>query len=170
MADGHKPHPETDISGDTIEFAAIEPEAKRVCYELHSRLGVRVSQTLKSPIEIRVGQTTESSPLFLHNGQDFPELCAADGADPFHAWVLVQPDVMDEDPKRGWLVITEWTGIGRSETPQFRLGRDVSRKYHIMLGPEEIESCSFEILGSSKNPTRVLIGGDEQLCWYEFNI
>jgi hypothetical protein len=162
MAHGRKSHPETDASGDTIEFAAIELEQpERDCYEISNGTAVRVSPHFDGPIEIRVGQTTETSPLFLHHGYEFPDLLSeAEAAPGVYSYVLMQPDVMAEDPERGWLVITDWRGIGRSETPQFRLGPDISRKFHIMLGPflsPGRAEWQLEVLGSSKNPTKVLV-------------
>lgn len=160
-----KSHPETDTGGDTIEFAAIELEQpERVCYELRDGLGVQFSGgILDSPVEIRVGQTTESSPLFLHTGEDFPELCEQEGQEPYQACVLIQPDVFAKDPKLGWMVIAERTTVGRSDTPQFKLGREISRRGHISLGPsgipfgEGLAGPNFQIVGHSANPTKVIV-------------
>lgn len=160
-----KSHPETDPGGDTIEFAAIELEQPdRVCYELRDGLGVQFTHgILDSPVEIRVGQTAESSPLFVHTGDDFPELCEREGQEPYRSCVLMQPDVFAEDPKLGWMVIAKWTAVGRSDTPQFRLGRDISRRGHIALGPsgiplgEDLPGPNFQIVGRSANPTKVIV-------------
>jgi hypothetical protein len=164
MAHGHKRHPDTDTRGDTIEFAAVELEQpERVCYELRSGAGVHFNYGVESPVEIRIGQTTESSPLFVHPGTDFPELCEMEGREPELAYVLMQPDVFAEDPKLGRMVLHEWTAIGRSRTPQFRFGPDISRKTHIELGPTgrsatpEIPPPHFAIVGCSANPTKVIV-------------
>jgi hypothetical protein len=165
MAHGHKPHPETDINGDTIEFAAVELEQpERVCYELRNGTGVSLNYHLESPVEIRVGQTAESSPLFVHPGTDFPELCETEGQEPELSFVLLQPDVFADDPKRGWIVVSDWTAVGRKATPQFRLGRDVSRKDHIELGPGK-NARNFEIVGVSPNPTKVIVDSREHPLW-----
>jgi hypothetical protein len=57
-------------------------------------------------------------------------------------YILVQPDVLAKDPRRGWVPIGSpapenrgegWAGdlvyIGRQDTPQLRLGPDVSRRH-----------------------------------------
>jgi hypothetical protein len=164
VAHGPKPHPETDASGDTTEFDAVEVETpERVSYELRSGTGVRISRDFSSPIEIRVGQTAESSPLFVHQGTDFPDLCAAEGQEPHGAHVLIQPDVFENDPERGWMVISEWSDVGRQDTPQFKLGRDISRKGHVALGPTE--GNGFEIVGASANPTKVTVESREHRFW-----
>lgn len=172
MAHGPEPHPDTDTRGDTIEFAAIEQEQpERVCYELTDGVGVRLAFNFQSPVEIRAGLTTESSPLFLHRGEDWESLCGAVGTESFSPYVLIQPDVMAENPKRGWLVIDKFQPIGREITPQFRLGRDVRREEHFYLGPSEYPvSLTFEIIGASKNPTRVLVDrNDAPLRYYDLD-
>lgn len=166
MTHDHEPHPQTDVGGDTIEFAAIElDQPERICYEVSDGTAVRITDAFNVPVEIRLGQTTETSPLFLHPGDDFPELCEAAGAETATAQVLVQPDVMAENPAMGWMVITEWTRVGRSDTPQFRLGRDISRHEHITLGPNG--SGWVEIVGVSKNPTTVIVDRRYSLLNYE---
>lgn len=168
MTRDSEPHPDTDTRGDTIEFAAIEQEAPEfVCYEIGSGVGVRLTHLLEKPVEIRIGQTTETSPLFLHEGSDFPDLCEATDTTPALARVLVQPEVMCANPNNGWLVIDGWTSVGRAETPQFRLGGDISRKEHISLGPTA--DGHFEIVGVSPNPTMVFVERKFGLSNYELN-
>lgn len=157
MAREPEPHPETDQTGETIEFAAIELEQpERVSFEVSSGAGVSISRFFDRPIEIRIGQTTETSPLFLHQGRDFPELCEAAGVEPGLAYVLVQPEVMAGNSNAGWQVITDWASIGRSETPQFRLGDDIARREHISVS-QSAERGNLEIVGVSKNPTTVIV-------------
>ncbi len=157
MAHGSEPHPDTNVHGETAEFAAIEQEQpERVCLEVGSGLAVRFEYGPMAPVEIRLGQTAETSPLFLHDGHSYRELCEADGVDPGSAYILVQPDVMEENPDLGWLVLDSWQMVGREDTPQFRLGRDISRRGHIALGPVRGEQ-SFEIVGVSPNPTKVIL-------------
>jgi hypothetical protein len=158
MADGRKPHPETDISGETIEFEAIELKPKRVCYELSDGASIVLPARFRGPIELRVGQTGETSPLFLHRGYKYPELCEAAGfAHPptmRRMPVLIQPDVMAEDPDMGWEVCGDWIDLGRADTPQFRLGPDVSRSKHVQM---VWAGDGIEIRGNTKNPTRVIV-------------
>lgn len=157
MAHDSEPHPDTDIHGETIEFAAIEQEQpERICLEVSSGLAVRFEYGPWEPVEIRLGQTTETSPFFLHKGGSYRELCEADGVDHVSAYVLVQPEVMEENPELGWLVVNSWQMVGREVTPQFRFGRDISRRGHIALGPVRGED-SFEIVGASPNPTKVIL-------------
>lgn len=159
MARDSEPHPDTDVHGETIEFAAIEKEQpERVCFEISSGLAVRFEYRPHAPVEIRLGQTTETSPFFLHEGSEYPELCKAEGVEPALAHVLIQPDVMKENPELGWLVVDGWQGVGREETPQFRFGGDISRYGHIYLGPKRGED-DFEIVGVSPNPTKVIVKG-----------
>lgn len=157
MAHDSEPHPDTDVHGETIEFAAIEQEQpERVCLEISSGLAVRFEYRPHEPVEVRLGQTTETSPFFLHEGSEYPDLCKAKGIKPAFAHVLVQPDVMAKSPELGWLVIDGWQGVGREETPQFRFGCDISRRSHITLGPVRGEHF-FEIVGVSANPTKVIL-------------
>ncbi len=157
MAHDSEPHPDTDVHGETAEFAAIEQEQpERVCLEVSSGLAVRFEYGPVVPVEVRLGQTTETSPFFLHEGLSYPELCKAEGIEPISAHVLIQPDVMEKNPELGWLVVHSWQTVGREETPQFRLGRDISRRGHISLGPVAGEH-SFEIVGASPNPTKVIL-------------
>lgn len=157
MAHDSEPHPDTDVRSETIEFAAIEQEQpERVCLEVSAGLAVRFEYGPAVPVEIRLGQTAETSPFFLHEGGSYRELCEADGVDPGSAYVLVQPEVMEENPELGWVVFRSWQMVGREDTPQFRLGRDISRRGHIALGPVRGEH-SFEIVGVSPNPTKVIL-------------
>jgi hypothetical protein len=167
MTHGYEPCPDTDTDSDTIEFAAIEQvKPERICYEVSSGVGVRLTHFLDTPVEIRLGQTTETSPFFLHEGDDFPDLCEAEGVNSTtRACVLVQPNVMEKNSMSGWLVISEWTEIGRAEHPQFRLGRDISRRGHIALGP--VEGGAIEIVGTVPNPTKVLVESKYPLSYYE---
>ena len=167
MARGHKSHPDTDTRGDTIEFAAIELEKpERVCYELKDGTAFKFNDNnFNSPIEIRVGQTTESSPLFLHHAQDFPQLYESTGEDLGEAFVLIQPDVYEKNPKLGWMVVTKYTEIGRATSPQFRFGRDISRRGHIALSPPSMPDWRFEIIGCSSNPTKVIVDSREHRFW-----
>jgi hypothetical protein len=162
MADGHKAHPETDTSGDTTEFAAVEQAELHRVYELCNGVAVSLRESIRTPIEIRVGHTTDSSPLFLHSGRDFPELCQAEGVGPGEpAWVLIQPDVYERDPELGWMVVTLRTDaeIGRATDPQFRFGRDVSREHHFVLYPPAGGHSDFLIVGSK--PTKVIVDSRE---------
>ncbi|MGH7487787.1 MAG: hypothetical protein ACREMY_19625 [bacterium] len=162
MAREPEPHPETDQTGETIEFAVIEQEQpERLSFEVSGGTGVSLNPYFDRPIEVRIGQTTETSPLFVHRGEDFPELCEAAGAEPLRAYVLVQPDVMAANPNAGWKVIREWTHIGRANAPQFRFGGDIARKGHISLGPTKEPDEKFEIVGISKNPTTVIVDRHE---------
>jgi hypothetical protein len=156
MADGHTPHPETDITGETIEFEAIELERKHVCYELRNGASIVLPARFRGPIEVRVGQTT--SPLFLHRGYKHPELCEAVGVISASSKecmpVLIQPDVMAENSDMGWDAVCDYLSLGRVDTPQFRLGPDISRTKHIEMA---WAGDGIEIVGNSKNPTQVIV-------------
>src|SRR5690349_11104085 len=156
-------HPETDTSGDTTEFAAVEQaDSHKVSYELRDGAAVSLRGSIRTPIEIRAGQSAESSPLFLHDGSDFRELCKAEGVAPDEpAWVLIQPDVYEQDPQLGWEVITLRTDaeIGRATHPQFKFGRDVSREHHFVLYPPSQGHQDFLIVGSK--PIEVVVDSRE---------
>lgn len=162
-----KGHPETDTNSDTAEFAAIEAQQpEQVRYELKNGIGFKFSDAnFGSPIEIRVGQTTESSPLFLHRAQDFPQLHKSTEEDLGEVWILVQPDVYESNPSLGWLIVTGYVEIGRSTTPQFRFGRDISRRGHLALSPPSRHDPAFEIIGCSTNPTKVIVDSQEHRLW-----
>ncbi len=163
-------HPDTDTRGDTIEFAAVEPEQpERVTYEIHDGSGVSFHGDFVTPVEIRVGQMDESSPLFLHEGLDFPALLKAAGKEGARAWVLIQPDVFEKNSDLGWLVVTDYVEIGRATHPQFRFGRDISRRGHLALSPRSVPPKSdhntFDVIGASPNPTKVIVDGRQHPFW-----
>lgn len=165
MARKAEPHPETDLTGETIEFEPVPPpefvwvEANRADEViLWGGWGV-------DPVEIRLGQTTESSPLFLEQAgrHTHKDLCDAAGVDPDFALVVIQPDVMAEDPRRGWAVIPSGGKvlIGRAATPQFRLGNDVSRKGHLEIENKKVENDhEVRIANQSRNPIKVRVDRD----------
>jgi hypothetical protein len=122
---------------ETIEFDAIEgePDSERIEFELmltptdEGGASVEIKPDFKHPIELRFGRTAETSPCFLVHGSECPQL----GAE----YVLIQPDVIAKDPRKGWEPIggtpvdrfgTAYIGRGE-ETPQLRLGPDVSRHH-----------------------------------------
>jgi hypothetical protein len=125
--EGHAEEPET------VEIEALEadPERERIEFELMltpDREGgatVRIKPDFKHPVELRFGRTPETSPCFLVHGSECPQL----GAE----FILVQPDVIAKDPRKGWepiggLRVDRIAYIGRGEeSPQLRLGPDVSR-------------------------------------------
>lgn len=163
MPRGRRSHPDTETRGDTIEFTAVErAEAHQVRFELREGRGLSLRQSIDTPIEIRAGQLADSSPLFLHSGCDFPDLCRAEGvARDEPAWVLIQPDVYDQDPHLGWEVITLRTDaeIGRATHPQFKFGRDISREHHFVLYPPGGGNEDFLIVGSK--PITVVVDSRE---------
>ena len=162
MARKPGPHPETDPTGETIEFEPVPPP-EFIWVEVNRADEVLLWGGWPPPVEIRLGQTTDSSPLFLDQGRAYEEVCEAAGVDPNFALVVVQPDVMAEDPRRGWAIIPqgEKVRIGRAVTPQFRLGNDVSRN-HL-----EIENNKWEdpdhvvrIANEDRNPIKVRVDRD----------
>lgn len=127
---------------ETVEFEAIEtdPEHKRVEFELMlgsmqdgEYVEVCIDRDFQHPIEIDFGRTPETSTCFLVQGRECPQLKAD--------YILIQPDVIAKDPRKGWVPIggmharrpkeeaLETVYIGRDETPQLRLGPDVSRTH-----------------------------------------
>jgi hypothetical protein len=131
---------------ETIKFAAIEadPDRERVDFELmltppgeHGG-EVEIKRDFKHPIELRFGRTPETSPCILIHGEECPQL----GAD----YILIQPDVIAKDPQKGWVPLggvharspqtPDTAYIGRRESPQLRLGPDVSRHHaEVVYGP-----------------------------------
>jgi hypothetical protein len=117
---------------DTVEVEAIESDEKRVEYELGLGSGdadgsLMIEPGFGHPIEFRFGRTRKTSPCLLVHGRECPQL----GAE----YVLVQPDVIAKDPRKGWMPIgghwaetqADLVYVGREDTPQFRFGPDVSR-------------------------------------------
>lgn len=162
MAHKPEPHPETDPNGETIEFAAIKPEQELVWHEVSDQSAVIISGLCEYPVEVRIGQTTETSSLFIERGREYAALCEAEGIDPSTAYVLVQPDVMAENPRAGWLVISpnKEVNIGRAETPQFRLGGDIARKQHMTIKNKGGSQEELSITAYSLNPTKVRVRSD----------
>lgn len=164
MACEPEPHPETDQTGETIEFEPIPPP-EYVWVDASRADEVFLAGICEYPVEIRVGQTTETSPLLLDEGWHYEELCEAAGVEPNLAYVLVQPDVMKENPERGWIIIPsgETVSIGRGETPQFRLGKEVARKGHLEIEnngrrPQTEREVRIAVHGS--NPVKVRVKND----------
>lgn len=164
MAREPEPHPETDQTSETIEFEPVPPP-EYVWVEVGNESEVVLVGIHELPTEIRVGQTTGTSPLFLDRGWNYRELCEAAGVDDPDVYVLVQPDVMAADPEKGWMIFAsgEKVRIGRAETPQFRLGNDVAREGHMEIeGEEHVPGANPEIriAGLQANPVKVRVKGD----------
>jgi hypothetical protein len=164
MARETEPHPDTDQAGETIEFEPVPPP-DYVWVEASHESEIVLAGLHEFPVEIRVGQTAETSPLFLYDGWNYRELCKAQGIDSEGAYVLVQPDVMADNPQRGWIVIPygEKVTIGRAKTPQFRLGNDVAREEHLEIENKEMPpdtNPEARIVGLAANPIRVRVKGD----------
>jgi hypothetical protein len=164
MAREPKPHPETDPTGKTIEFEPIPPP-EYVWLEATRDDEVRLIGTWGEPIEIRIGQTGETRPFLLDRGTAYRELFDAIGVDHhFSTYILVQPDVMEEDARRGWLIIPygETISVGRADTPQFQLGRDIARKGHMQI--ENMKSRptkrAMRIECGTDNPVKVRVKSD----------
>jgi len=163
MAGGPEPHPETDQTGETIEFEPVPPP-DYIWVEASRESEIVLAGLHTSPIEIRVGQTAETSPLLLDGAWNYREICEAQGVEP-SAHILVQPDVMAEDPQRGWIMIPkgEKVTIGRATTPQFRLGNDVAREEHMEIENKKMPprtNPEIRIVGLAANPIRVRVSGD----------
>jgi len=164
MAREPKPHPETDQTGETIEFEPI-PLPEYVWLEATREAEIKLKGLCEYPVELRIGQTGETSPFILDWGGAHRELCAAVDVDPTLTYILLQPDVMEKDPRRGWAIISrgETISIGRAEAPQFRLGRDIARKGHMQIENVERQSLSnktMRIEAGSDNPVKVRVKSD----------
>lgn len=164
MAREPEPHPETDRTGETIEFEPVPPP-EYVWAEVSNGSEVVLAGIHEYPVEIRAGQTADTSPLFLDHAWNYRELCEAQGFDPGEAQILVQPDVMATTPERGWLIVPrgEKVSIGRAETPQFRLGNEVAREGHIEIESKEKASRvnpETRIAGLGSNPVKVRVKSD----------
>lgn len=160
MAREPEPHPDTDQTGETIEFAPIQTEF--IWHEASHDSEVVLGGLYDYPVEIRIGQTTETSPLFIERGVAYEELCEAEGVEPADVCVLVQPDVMAENPHAGWLIIrrAETVHVGRVDTPQFRLGNDVGREKHVTIANRGGTQREISVVAHSSNPTRVRVKSD----------
>jgi hypothetical protein len=144
------PRESVDESTDeaaTVEFEAIEadPDSERIEFELmlapdkgEGPVSVEIKPDFKHRIELRFGRTSETSPCLLVPGSECPQL----GAE----YVLIQPDVIAKDPRKGWVPLggihavtptaLDTAYVGREESPQLRLGPDVSRHHaEVAFGP-----------------------------------
>jgi hypothetical protein len=171
MAREPEPHPDTDQTGATIEFEPVPPP-EYVWIDIPKESEVVLAGIHDFPVEIRVGQTTETSPLFLDHGWNYKELCEAAEVDSGGAYVLVQPDVMAADPEQGWIIIPsgEKVSVGRAETPQFRLGNDVARRGHMEIESKEAPAANPEtrISALASNPVKVRVKSDFACADYRF--
>lgn len=171
MARQPEPHPDTDQTGETIEFEPIPPP-DYIWVEVRKESEVVLEGMHEYPVEIRAGQTTETSPLFLDWGGKYRELCEAQGVEAAGTYVLVQPDVMAEDPQRGWLIVPpgEKVSIGRAETPQFRLGNEVARAGHMEIESKRVPrgNSQVRIAGLASNPIKVRVHTDFVSADYRF--
>lgn len=164
MAREPQPHPETDQTGETIEFEPIPPP-EYVWLEATNEAEIELEGLCEYPVELRIGQTGETRPFLLDQGSAYRELCDAAGVDPTLTYVLVQPDVMKKDPRRGWAVIPygETISIGRAETPQFQLGGDIAREEHMQIENMERRPHSNKIMrieAGGDNPVKVRVKSD----------
>lgn len=171
MAREPEPHPNTDQTGETIEFEPIPPP-EYIWVEVRKESEVVLEGIHEFPVEIRAGQTTETSPLLLDWGGKYRELCEAQGIEATGAYVLLQPDVMAEDPQRGWLIVPRGgtVSIGRAETPQFRLGNEVARTGHMEVENKDVPCANpkVRIAGLASNPIKVRVHTDFVSADYRF--
>jgi hypothetical protein len=162
---------------DTIEFDAVEvnSDQRRIDLELTLKGGtweagdfLDIQPDFRHPVEFRFGRTSETSPCLLAHGSECPQLRAD--------YILFQPDVVAQDPRKGWLPIggihTRWppaeeridvVHIGRLETPQLRLGPDVSRSHaelHLRLQPEH-EHLELHAYADLNRYVRVSVDADD---------
>lgn len=139
----------------TEEFEKIRILSPSVEFDLywesHLRLPIRYDFT--HPIEITLGDGPLTSPCYLVHGREHPDIRAR--------YLLVQPDVFADDPRRGRVAIgapgRSEVSLGREASPALRLGPEVSRDHCIIdaLGDDLIvEDYSF-------NGTRVKLHPDD---------
>lgn len=157
----------------TIEFEAIsehERAAGRRTYELTTSDEDVPSLVIRADfvgvVELRLGRTSDTSPCYLVRGEVCPQL-AAD-------YIVVQPDVMRQDPTKGWVPIGDtYPGdvcLGRRLTPQLRLGPDVSRD-HCYIGWSRTMASTSKVPwlmitdGSGRNGTRVTADEADVFSW-----
>jgi hypothetical protein len=164
MAREPQPHPETDQIGETIEFEPIPPP-EYVWLEATREAEIKLEGLCEYPVEIRIGQTGETRPFLLDDGSTYRELLDAAGVDRTLTYVLVQPDVMEKDPRRGWAIIPygETVSIGRAETPQFQLGRDIAREGHLEIENMKRQPRSNKVMrieAGRDNPVKVRVKSD----------
>lgn len=146
--------------------AELRAAAQR--YELrYSEDGQRISDGPKQieirpdfehPIEVLLGtEPTERRRLFLVHGRECPQR----GAD----YILMQPEVVAEDPRRGWLplggVHRFSRGLGTEDTPELELGSDVDPDHAFIGAGEEGIAISD---GSDRGATLIWAHPDDVLA------
>lgn len=111
---------------------------------------IEIRSDFKLPVEVQLGaNSSERRRLFLIHGRECPQL----GAD----YVLLQPEVVVGDPRRGWLPLgglhAGSRGLGTEGTPELELGGDVDPDHaHIGLILDEGVAISD---GSDRSGTLV---------------
>jgi hypothetical protein len=120
---------------------------------------IEIRPDFKYPVEVQLGtDSSERRRLFLIHGRECPQL----GAD----YVLLQPEVVVEDPSRGWLplggVHSGGRGLGTEDTPELELGSDIDPDHaHIGLMLSEGVAISD---GSDRGGTFVWAHSDDVLA------
>lgn len=120
---------------------------------------IEIRPDFKYPIEIQLGtDSSERRRLFLIHGRECPQL----GAD----YILLQPEVVAEDPRRGWLPVggvhDGSRGLGGEDTPELELGADVDPDHaHIGVDPDEAIGISD---GSDRRGTFVWAHPDDVIA------
>lgn len=86
-------------------------------------------------VEIQLSDSEESPTVHLVHGRVAPQLRAE--------YILIQPDVIEKDPRRGWLplggVHYREVDVGRESSPQFDFDDDVAGAH-----------CTIKGLGSNR--------------------
>ncbi len=117
---------------------------------------IEIRPDFKYPVEVQLGTDfSERCRLFLIHGHECPQL----GAD----YILLQPEVVAEDPRRGWLplggVHGGSRGLGTEDTPELELDSNVDPDHaHIGLMLDEGVAISD---GSDRGETLVWAHPDD---------
>lgn len=87
-----------------------------------------VSREFTCPVDMRLGCTTVEQRVVLIHGRECPQLGAS--------YLLVQPDVVARDPRRGWLPLggrhPEQLFLGSEDSPELELGDGVDPDHAVV--------------------------------------
>lgn len=114
----------------------------------HSGESLHIQPGHRYPIELELGSTEETSPIFLVRNE---------AAQLRASHVILQPDVVKTDWRLGWIPLggdyPSHALLGRGESLRFRLGPDVQvEQLEVMLEPDG----AIEIADFTDNGTYVI--------------
>lgn len=154
--------PPHEHHSDTQELQVVRPLEEgvheRTEFELVGNHRLPIKVDFQHSIELRLGRGEQTPPCYLIRYPSHLEHEAT--------FAVVQPDIVRRSPGRGWGTVGGRRGdnllrLGRTVSPQFEFGPDVSR-HHCLVTTERAEIDGLlEIETYGRNGVRVLMHPDD---------